>query len=302
MDACSVGNGSPGNFPAGRTPDGAVTQVHGRLPLRIVLLTSGGIHGAIVLTALRSMAEVRVVGMVVSSRVNRPSQSDIAGAWTLIRQCGWRYALYLWTSTRLADVIVGITASASVVAQARCDGIPWLRERRVNNPETRGWLRDREADLILCAFFNQRVAEETCATARFGAVNIHPGPLPAFKGVDPVFHAALRGAAAVGVTLHRVIPDFDSGPVLGSRTLPMPAGRSIMAITADLYRQGAMLLQETLPEITAGTPGLPQADAGVYDSWPSSALVRKLAASGRPLVAARDLLAMLRGSLPGKDR
>ncbi len=279
-----------------------MTQVHGRFPLRIVLLTSGGIHGANVLTALRSMPEVRVVGMVVSTRVNRASQSDVAGAWTLIRHCGWRYALYLWTSTRLADVIAGITASASVVAQARRDGIPWLRERRVNSPESRRWLHDRGADLILCAFFNQRVAEETCATARLGAVNIHPGPLPAFKGVDPVFHAALRGAAEVGVTLHRVIPEFDSGPVLGSRTLPMPASGSIMAITADLYRHGALLLQEALPEIAAGTPGLPQADAGTYDSWPSRALVRKLAASGRPLVAARDFVAILRGKLPGKGR
>lgn len=270
------------------------------LPLRIVLLTSGGLHGAVVLAALRSIPQLHVVGVLVSTRVNRAAQGNLAGAWSLIRQCGWRYASYLWASTRLADVMLGITASASVIAQAHGDGTPCLRTRRVNAAEAGTWLRDREADLILCAFFNQRVAEETCATARLGAVNIHPGPLPAFKGVDPVFHAALRGAAEVGVTLHRVTSDFDSGPNLRSRTLPMPAGRSIMAITSDLYRQGALLLRDALPDIAAGKPGLPQAGAGTYDSWPSKALVQALTASGRPLVAAPDLVAMLRGRFPGE--
>lgn len=292
----------PGYLPAGWSPDGVVTQAEDSLPLRVVLLTSGGIHGATVLAVLRSTPALRVAGVVISSRVNRATQSDVAGAWALIRQCGWRYAAYLWTSTRLADAILRVTASASVAAQARGAGAPWLRTRRINSRESGDWLRERDADLILCAFFNQRVAEETCATARLGAVNIHPGPLPAFKGVDPVFQAALRGAAEVGVTLHRVTRDFDSGPTLRSRALPMPADTSIMTITSDLYRQGALLLRDALPEIAAGAPGLPQAGAGNYDSWPSKALVRKLRATSRSLVAARDLIAMLRGEFPGKGR
>lgn len=47
-----------------------------------------------------------------------------------------------------------------------------------------------------------------------GFYNIHPGPLPQYRGMDPVFQMIRKREKNAGVTLHKVDSDFDTGPVV----------------------------------------------------------------------------------------
>jgi methionyl-tRNA formyltransferase len=50
--------------------------------------------------------------------------------------------------------------------------------------------------------------------------NIHFGPLPAFKGPNPVFWQLKKGMPAIGITIHHVSMKFDSGKVVWYKEIP----------------------------------------------------------------------------------
>lgn len=272
-----------------------------RLPLRIVFLTSGGLHGAVVLARLLAEPTMVVAGVVQSTRVLRASQGSLAGARQLLSQCGWRYAAYLGTSTRFADTMLGLLSDRSVSAVCRRRRIPLLRTRQVNGPDSIDWVRTQAPDLVVSAFFNQRIGADVTKLARFGAVNIHPGALPQCRGVDPVFFARLTGMPAGKVTLHRITDDFDCGPVLASDAINVANDASVLHTTAACYQRGASLLLESIGAICAGEPGVPQAGTARYDSWPNREQVEAFHADGHQLVTASDIAGLLRGHFPNES-
>ena len=154
-------------------------------PLRIVLCTRGGLHGALVLDHLLASPRAKVVGIVLSSRVLKPGDGFLRGAVDFARRCGLAYTLYLWCATSLADRLLCHAPIAPVARQAKRQGIRMLVTRRVNDAAGTRFVAEAVPDLLVSAFFNQRIDEVVTELPRYGAVNIHPSPLPDFRGVDP---------------------------------------------------------------------------------------------------------------------
>lgn len=270
-------------------------------PLRIVLCTSGGLHGALVLRRLLASPSIAVTGIVLSSRLLRPSEGFVQGAMAFLRLSGLRYTLYLWVSTSLADALLRLSPMstlAPVSAQARRHGIPIVVTRQVNDTQGQRFVEDAAPDLLVSAFFNQRIEAPLANWPRQGAVNIHPSPLPDFRGVDPVFHATLQRSAGFGVSVHRITAEFDAGAILAAETRVAETDSSVWWRSARLYDRGAELLVRALDRIKAGDKGSPQPGGGRYDSWPTPLQVAQLHRQGGKLVAMRDLLNLLRGRLP----
>lgn len=247
-------------------------------PLRVVFLTRGA-FGERVLARLQSCPALELCGIVRSVRTWDPRLSPVRGAWRIIRHCGPLYALYLG----IAD---GLAARS---ATGRC---PVLRTRDVNTPQGLAFLERCRPDLLVSAFFDQRLRPAALALARRAAVNIHPSLLPHFRGVDPVLQARLQGAP-LGVSVHHMSPELDSGPLIRQRALTVPPGVSLWRATAALFESGATLLIEALGALAAGEPGMPQAGGGSYQSWPRWREVQALGACGMPLLKGSDL-ALLR--------
>jgi len=55
-------------------------------------------------------------------------------------------------------------------------------------------------------------------------VNIHPSLLPAFKGLDTHARAIAAGATQHGATVHFVVPELDSGPIIAQESVPVLPG------------------------------------------------------------------------------
>jgi methionyl-tRNA formyltransferase len=170
------------------------------------------------------------------------------------------------------------------LAWLRAEAVPRIRTRDINGDAARTFIAELNPDLIVSAFFNQRIGEVIAGLAP-AALNIHPSLLPAFKGVDPVFYALLRGAP-LGATVHRISPDLDSGDIVAQRRFEPISGASVLYETISLYVEGARLLVESL-----GMPAALQIGSGNYDSWPTPADVAALRRKGVRLARWRDLLA-----------
>jgi folate-dependent phosphoribosylglycinamide formyltransferase PurN len=234
---------------------------------------------------------VQVAGVVLSSRVFGKRNGWLSGVWALYRRSGLRYLLYLWTATGLAERLAPLE---SVQARAKTDGIPLHVSRDINDSPSLAFVERCGSQLLVSAFFNQRIAPEVLRLPSAGSVNIHPALLPELKGVDPVFFARLRGVAPLGVTLHRMVHELDAGPVLAQAKVDVGANDSVLAITARLFERGADLLLDRLDTILAGDPGVVQQGVGSYDAWPSPAQVARFHRAGGTLVRVADLRCLFR--------
>jgi phosphoribosylglycinamide formyltransferase 1 len=63
-------------------------------------------------------------------------------------------------------------------------------------------------------------------------LNIHPALLPAFKGLDTHRRAIEAGATEHGATVHFVVPEMDSGPVIAQGAVPVLPGDTEAALAA----------------------------------------------------------------------
>lgn len=112
-------------------------------------------------------------------------------------------------------------------------------------------------DVILSYTFPYRLPESILAIPRLGAVNLHPSPLPRYRG--PNAHRMLYdGGETLGATLHRTAVGFDTGPILSRRETPLPLEPTVESVSEVWNDLLCMTLDEGVERVIAGDPGIPQ--------------------------------------------
>lgn len=267
----------------------------------MIYCTSGGLYGALILDRLLASPQVDVVGVALSTRILRKQFGWLKGVLAQVQLTGMRYALYLWCATDLADLLAINAPIPPVRRRLNQNNIPVLRTRDINAAAGVEFVTGLQPDLLLSGFFNQRLEPGVFNVPRLGTVNIHPGALPRFQGVDPVFRAIEQDRKRFAVTLHRVVETLDTGPVLAENFLNGAKGDSLMNLTARLFCMGADLLIENLAKIVEEAPGVEQDGFGQYDSWPTPKAVHGYVRRGKVLLRPTDLWHINRGTLCTKD-
>lgn len=262
-------------------------------PLRVVFCTTPGIYSDLVLQELILSPRITLVGIVHSTRILRRTGWAVGDALQLIRKTGLWYAAYLWLVTSGYTLLSRLRPDA-VRKYLRQQAVPVHTTRDVNSPVSASFVQACAPDLLLSAHFNQLIGPELLDLPPQGGLNIHPGRLPDFRGVEPVLHALAAGQRQLAVTLHRLDATFDTGRVLAATDLAVQSGESLAMLSCRLFRAGAQLLCQLLVSDGALRAGTPQQPGGRYDSWPSSGLVRRLRKKGLKLASLLDLLAKVR--------
>lgn len=92
--------------------------------------------------------------------------------------------------------------------------------------------------------------------ARCGkAINIHNGPLPEYRGVNPINWALKNGEPEHGVTIHEITPGIDDGPILAITRFPInPVVDEVIDVYERCINFGWKLFKEVMPNLWAITP------------------------------------------------
>jgi methionyl-tRNA formyltransferase len=154
-------------------------------------------------------------------------------------------------------------------------------------------------DLILAGTFPHRLPAALTAIPRYGALNLHPAPLPRGRGPNPQ-RLIYEGDPSTTMSLHRIAPEFDAGPIMSQQQRELPeqlTPETLMATWAELL---LAVLEEGVARAVAGFPGeaqdesmatyaAPFTDAEFWLNWnePSSLLQRRMAALNLSAPAAR---------------
>jgi phosphoribosylglycinamide formyltransferase-1 len=83
-------------------------------------------------------------------------------------------------------------------------------------------------------------------------LNIHPALLPAFKGLDTHARALAAGAKEHGATVHFVVPEMDSGPIVAQGAVPVRPGDTAAALAARVLEVEHRIYPQALRLVAQG--------------------------------------------------
>jgi methionyl-tRNA formyltransferase len=140
-----------------------------------------------------------------------------------------------------------------------------------NHPERwAAMLAPLRPDLIISGGFPWRIPSEVIALPRLGAINMHPALLPRYRGPAAIEWALRNGDAELGFSVHRLAPDFDTGPILAQTRIPIADDDDINSLVAKFGPVLPGLLGQALERVARGDPGEAQDEAeatyaGLFD-------------------------------------
>ena len=123
-------------------------------------------------------------------------------------------------------------------------------------------LRELKPDLIFVTGFPWRLPAELLSIPRLGSINTHPAPLPRYRGPNPIYWQVVNGEPEIGMTVHRMENEFDTGPILAQATMPIDPEWYIEDVVQNLTQIGPQVIARGFAAAVAGEPGTPQPSEG----------------------------------------
>jgi methionyl-tRNA formyltransferase len=119
-------------------------------------------------------------------------------------------------------------------------------------------LQSLTPDLIVSTGFPFRIPDAVLQMAPLGAVNARPTLLPRYRGTGALKWMLWNDEREAGWTLHRMVSDFDAGPVLAPVRYRIDEDNDIGALFTKLEQSFPSLWETGLPRIARQDPGEPQ--------------------------------------------
>lgn len=125
-------------------------------------------------------------------------------------------------------------------------------------------------DVAVVACFPWRIPPAVLRLPRRGFLNLHPSLLPAYRGPAPLFWQFRDGLATVGVSLHWMDEQLDTGDIAAQQPLALPAGVDGPGADRLWAAAAADLLLPVLDDLRRGEQTrIPQPSGGSYQGYPT---------------------------------
>ncbi|MEI6592416.1 MAG: methionyl-tRNA formyltransferase [Holophagaceae bacterium] len=132
-------------------------------------------------------------------------------------------------------------------------GLPVHQPLRWRLPETRELWESLAIDLAIVVAYGHILPSWMLDSCPGGVWNLHFSLLPRWRGAAPVNHALLAGDEETGVSLMRLTPGLDEGPVQAQCRRGIGHGDTAEGLLAALAVDAADLLLDQLPLLLSGT-------------------------------------------------
>ncbi|PIS05034.1 MAG: methionyl-tRNA formyltransferase [Candidatus Buchananbacteria bacterium CG10_big_fil_rev_8_21_14_0_10_42_9] len=103
-----------------------------------------------------------------------------------------------------------------------------------------------QAAVLVVVAYGKLLPKKLLATAKLGAINIHPSLLPKYRGPSPIQTAILNLDPKTGVTLMKLDEGMDSGPIIAQKEVKILDDDDAISMANCLAVFGAQLLIDNL--------------------------------------------------------
>ncbi|WP_340645868.1 phosphoribosylglycinamide formyltransferase [Phenylobacterium sp.] len=164
-------------------------------------------------------------------------------------------------------LVVSNNRKSGALEFAAAVGVPhlWLpteRDPAAADLALRDAMTSAGVELIVLSGYLRKLGPATLSRYRNRVINIHPGRLPEFGGEGMYgrrVHEAViaAGVRVSGATIHLVDEEYDRGPVLAQRDLPLDPGETVDSLEARITALEPLFFVETLLAVATGRLQLP---------------------------------------------
>ncbi|MCZ7584226.1 MAG: formyltransferase family protein [Deltaproteobacteria bacterium] len=131
--------------------------------------------------------------------------------------------------------------------------------------EALAWARAFAPDVIFALHYMEKIPQRLLTLAPLGGVNMHPAPLPFYRGCFSTPWAIFNGETETGFTYHYMTDEFDAGDVVLQRRLPIAPHDTHFTLFHKLMLAGCNAFPEVLRLVVDERfPGIPQEGEGSY--------------------------------------
>src|ERR1041385_8759472 len=144
-----------------------------------------------------------------------------------------------------------LIARANGVATEIIDHTAYGKDRAAFEHALQAKLEKHRIDIVCLAGFMRLLTADFVKQWQQRIINIHPALLPAFKGLDTHRRALEAGVKVHGATVHFVVPEMDSGPIIAQAAVNVRPTESeenlaarVLKVEHQIYPLALKLLSE----------------------------------------------------------
>jgi phosphoribosylglycinamide formyltransferase-1 len=154
----------------------------------------------------------------------------------------------------------GLTlARANGVATEVVDHAAFGKDRAAFERALQAALEKHRIDIVCLAGFMRLLTAGFVKQWQHRILNVHPALLPAFKGLDTHRRALEAGVKVHGATVHFVVPEMDSGPIIAQAAVNVRPGETeeelaarVLKVEHQIYPLALKLLAEGRVRVEKG--------------------------------------------------
>ncbi len=132
------------------------------------------------------------------------------------------------------------------------EGLPVLQPDRPRGDAFMSDMAALEPDLSVVVAYGHILPRLAIDAPRLGTLNIHASLLPALRGAAPIQAAILEGHEHTGITIMRMVPALDAGPMLHVVRSPIGDDTTYGELHDHLAELGALAIVQALALLEAG--------------------------------------------------
>jgi phosphoribosylglycinamide formyltransferase 1 len=132
-------------------------------------------------------------------------------------------------------------------------------------------LARHEPDILCLAGFMRMLTPWLIERWQARMINIHPSLLPLFKGLHTHRRALEAGMRIHGCSVHYVVPELDSGPIIAQAAVPVLPGDTEDTLSARVLRQEHVLYPLALRLVASGRVRLQDGRVELDADWDEKA-------------------------------
>lgn len=147
-------------------------------------------------------------------------------------------------------VAVLTTVDSAVATIAHRLEVPVLDAIQVKDPDFAEWMALHHIDVLLNVHSLHRICPEVIQAAQAGAFNLHPGPLPAYSGLNVPSWAIYNEEPTHAVTLHRITGKIDTGHIVYETKFPLSSTDTGLSVSITCAQKGLDLIERLLNDLS----------------------------------------------------
>ena len=160
-----------------------------------------------------------------------------------------------------AEIVLVLSSrpDAYGLKRAEAAGIPTLALNRdvyadahAANQRIADEMRAAGAEYLVMAGYMRMVGSEVLDAYPDHVVNLHPALLPSFVGAHGIQDAYDAGVKVTGVTVHFANAEYDKGPIIAQKAVPVKEGDSLDDLEARIHRAEHKLYPKVIGWIADG--------------------------------------------------